>query len=397
MRSARLDDAIAVAAPIVADVRERGDAALAEWTERLDGMPPDGLRVARERIEAARVDADVLAALRRMIGAVRRFSEAQLPQSTSVEAAPGIVSERRWLSVDAVGICVPSGRRPLPSSLVMTAVPAQVAGVRRIAVVTPRPADAILVVARELGLDEIYAVGGAQAVAALAYGTASIPAVDLVVGPGNAYVTAAKLLVSTRVRIDLPAGPSEVVAIADSSASPARVASSLLAQAEHGADSDALLLTDDSALSDAVATLVDRYDNVRVQLVESLDEALRVSEEYAPEHLELHVADPERVLAGVRNAGSVFVGGSAAFGDYAAGATHVLPTGGLARSSGGLGVETFLKPLQVVRVSPDGARRALEVVEPLARVEGLPLHAAAVAGRAGGADADVEGGVEVQA
>jgi histidinol dehydrogenase len=278
----------------------------------------------------------------------------------------------------------------------MTAVPAQVAGVRRIAVVTPNPVDAILVAARELGLDEVYAVGGAQAVAALAFGTATIPAVDLVVGPGNAYVTAAKLLVSTRVRIDLPAGPSEVVVIADGTASPALVGACLLAQAEHGPDSEALLLTDDTALSDAVARLVDRYDNVRVQVVESLDEALRASEEYAPEHLELHVADPESLLARVRNAGSVFVGGSAAIGDYAAGATHVLPTGGLARSSGGLGVETFLKPLQVVRISPEGARRALEVVGPLARVEGLPLHAAAVeaATRAG---VDVEGGVEVEA
>jgi histidinol dehydrogenase len=391
VRSALLDDAISVAAPIVADVRARGDEALLEWTERLDGPRPDGMRVSRERIDRALVDADVREALRRMIDAVRRFSEAQLPQSTSLEAAPGIVTERRWLPVDAVGICVPSGRAPLPSSLVMTAVPAQVAGVRRIAVVTANPADAILAAARELGLDEVYAVGGAQAVAALAYGTATVPAVDLVVGPGNAYVNAAKLLVSASVRIDLPAGPSEVVAIADRSASPARVAAGLLAQAEHGPESEALLLTDDSALSDAVASIVVEHDNIEVQLVDSLDEALRRSEEYAPEHLELHVADPERLLARVRNAGSVFVGGPAAVGDYAAGATHVLPTGGLARSSGGLGVETFLKALQVVRVTPEGERRAAEVVGPLARVEGLPLHAAAVAGVRGDAAEDVAG------
>lgn len=372
------DEALATVAPIVADVRERGDGALLEWTSRLDGPRPDGIRVPAERVEAARVDDDVLDALRRMIDAVRRFSEAQRPVDTSVEAAPGIVSERRWLPLGAVGVCVPSGRLPLPSSLVMTAVPALVAGVARVAVVTPNPADATLVVARELGIDEVYAVGGAQAVAALAYGTATVPAVDAIVGPGNAYVTAAKLLVASRVRIDLPAGPSEVVVIADASASADAVAADLLAQAEHGEDSDALLLTDDAGLARSVERLVSGAPNVGVERVDSLDEALARSDAYAPEHLELHVADPDALLDRVRNAGSVFVGCSSVVGDYAAGATHVLPTGGLARSTGGLGLETFLKPLQVVRASADGARRAADIVGPLARVEGLPLHAAAV-------------------
>ena len=372
------DEALATVAPIVADVRERGDEALLEWTSRFDGPRPNGIRVPAERLDAAQVDADVLDALRRMIDAVRRFSEAQRPADTSVEAAPGIVSERRWLPLGAVGVCVPSGRQPLPSSLVMTAVPALVAGVGRVAVVTPNPADATLVVARELGIDEVYAVGGAQAVAALAYGTGTVPPVDAIVGPGNAYVTAAKLLVASRVRIDLPAGPSEVVAIADDSASADAVAADLLAQAEHGDDSDALLLTDSAELARAVEGLVSGAPNVAVERVESLDEALARSEAYAPEHLELHVADPDALLARVRNAGSVFVGCSSVVGDYAAGATHVLPTGGLARSTGGLGLETFLKPLQVVRASADGVRRAAGVVGPLARVEGLPLHAAAV-------------------
>ena len=372
------DEALATVAPIVADVRERGDEALLEWTSRFDGPRPNGIRVPAERLDAAQVDADVLDALRRMIDAVRRFSEAQRPADTSVEAAPGIVSERRWLPLGAVGVCVPSGRQPLPSSLVMTAVPALVAGVGRVAVVTPNPADATLVVARELGIDEVYAVGGAQAVAALAYGTATVPPVDAIVGPGNAYVTAAKLLVASRVRIDLPAGPSEVVVIADDSAAADAVAADLLAQAVHGEDSDALLLTDSAKLAWAVEGLVSGAPNVGVERVESLDEALARSEAYAPEHLELHVADPDALLARVRNAGSVFVGCSSVVGDYAAGATHVLPTGGLARSTGGLGLETFLKPLQVVRASADGVRRAAGVVGPLARVEGLPLHAAAV-------------------
>ncbi len=377
MRGAGLDEAITVAAPIVADVRDRGDAALLEWTERFDGSRPDGFRVSAATIAEATVGDDVLVALRAMIAAVRAFNEAQRPVDTLVEAAPGIVSERRWLPLDAVGICVPSGRFPLPSSLVMAAVPALVAGVRRIAVVTPRPVAATLVVARELGLDEIYAIGGAQAVAALAFGTESLPSVDRIVGPGNAYVTAAKLLVSSRVGIDLPAGPSEVVVIADGSADAEACAADLLAQAEHGPDSEALLLSTDSALSDAVTTLVARYDNITIETVGSLAEALARSEAFAPEHLELHVSDPEALLAGVRNAGSVFVGGSAVIGDYAAGATHVLPTGGLARSSGGLGLEMFMKPLQIVRTSAAGAAEAARVIGPIARVEGLPLHAAA--------------------
>ena len=379
MRSASLDEATAAVEPIVADVRARGDAALLEWTERLDGPRPDGLRVPVERIAGASVDDDVLAALRRMIDAVRTFSEAQRPADTTVEAAPGIVTERRWLPLDAVGLCVPSGRAPLPSSLVMTAVPALVAGVGRVVVVSPSPSDSILVAARELGLDELSAIGGAQAVAALAYGTETIPPVDAVIGPGSSYVTAAKLLVSGRVRIDLPAGPSEVVAVADATAEPARVAAGLLAQAEHGDDSEALLLTDDTRLAEAVAELVSNQRNVRVERVASLDEAVARAEAYAPEHLELHVADPDALLARIRNAGSVFVGCSSVLGDYAAGATHVLPTGGLARSTGGLGLETYMKPLQVVTATPEGVRRAADVVVPLARAEGLPRHAEAAA------------------
>ncbi len=379
MRGALLDDALATVAPIVADVRARGDAALVEWAERLDGVRPGGIRVSQEAIDAAVVDDEVLAALRRMIDAVRAFSEAQRPRDTSVEAAPGIVSERRWLPIGSVGLCVPSGRSPLPSSLVMTGVPALVAGVRRIAVVTPSPSAAILVAVRELGIDEVYAVGGAQAVAALAYGTETIGSVDAVVGPGSPYVTAAKLLVSGTVRIDLPAGPSEVVVVADGSADPGRVAGDLLAQAEHGPDSDAVLFTDDRQLAERVSVLVEGRENVRVELAASLDEALALSEAYAPEHLELHVAEPGALLSRVRNAGSVFVGCSSVVGDYAAGATHVLPTGGLARSTGGLGIEAYLKPLQVVTATPEGARLAAQVVQPLARAEGLPRHAEAVA------------------
>jgi histidinol dehydrogenase len=258
----------------------------------------------------------------------------------------------------------------------MAAVPARVAGVERIAVVTPKASEATLAAAHALGIDEVYAVGGAQAVAALAFGTETIAPVDKIVGPGSRWVTAAKLLVSSHVAIDLPAGPSEVVLIADASADPARCAADLLAQSEHGPDSEAILLSLDPELSAAVRTLVAGAENVSIRDVATLDEALGVSEAYAPEHLELWVAEPEALVERIRNAGTVFVRTSAVVGDYAAGATHVLPTGGLARGSGGLGLETFLKPIQLVRASELTRARAIGV--PLARLEGLPLHAAAL-------------------
>jgi histidinol dehydrogenase len=291
---------------------------------------------------------------------------------------PGVLAERRWLPLRSVGIYVPGGRAILPSSLVMAAVPARLAGVERIVVVTPRPHEATLATAYELGIEEVYAVGGAQAVAALAYGTETIRPVDKVVGPGSRWVTAAKLLVSSRVGIDLPAGPSEVVLIADASADGDRCAADLLAQAEHGPDSAATLLSLDAELAASVAEATAEADNVEVSVVASLDEALARSEAYAPEHLELWVARPEELLARVRNAGTVFVRTSAVVGDYAAGATHILPTGGLARGTGGIGLETFLKPVQVVRASAAGLDRAREIGVPLARLEGLERHAAAL-------------------
>ena len=362
---------------IVGDVRARGDEALLAWTERLDGERPQ-LRVGRERLESARLDEDVLDAVRELARAVAEFCRPQRPPDTTVEAVPGIVAERRWLPLSSVGVYVPGGRAAYPSSLVMAAVPALVAGVERIAVVTPRPAEATLATAHELGLDEVYAVGGAQAVAALAYGTETIAPVDKIVGPGNAWVTAAKVLVSTSVAIDLPAGPSEVVLIADATADPLQCAADLLAQAEHGPDSSAILLSLDPSLSADVGRLVDGHDNVAIEDMASLGQALARSEAYAPEHLELWLDGAAEVAAAVRNAGTVFVRTSAVVGDYAAGATHVLPTGGLARGSGGLGLETFLKPVQLVRATAAGVEAARAIAGPLARVEGLPLHAAAL-------------------
>jgi histidinol dehydrogenase len=378
MRGAGLEEVLPRVAEIVADVRARGDAGLLDWTDELDGERPL-LRVPQERLDAARVDEDVLEAVRALAGAVASFSEAQRPSDTSVEAVAGVRSERRWLPLSSVGIYVPGGRTAYPSSLVMAAIPAQVAGVERIAVVTPRPAEATLAVARELGIDEVYAVGGAQAIAALAYGTETVRPVDKIVGPGNAWVTAAKLLVSTAVAIDLPAGPSEVILIADATADAAQCAADLLAQAEHGPDSEAILFALDDALADAVAALVAGEPNVRVERVTDLEEAVARSEDYAPEHLELWIEGAETVAARVRNAGTVFIRTSAVVGDYAAGATHVLPTSGLAKGAGGLGLESFLKPVQFVCAT--SLERAREIALPLARVEGLPRHAAALEAR----------------
>ncbi len=372
-----LDDVLPRVSEIVADVRDRGDAALLDWSERLDGRRP-GLLVSPERLAAASMGEAELAALRALADAVETFCARQRPPDVSVEAVPGVVAERRWLPLGSVGIYVPGGRAILPSSLVMAAVPARLAGVERIVVVTPNPHDATLAAAYELGIEEVYAVGGAQAVAALAYGTETIAPVDKIVGPGSRWVTAAKLLVSSRVAIDLPAGPSEVVLIADASADPERCAADLLAQAEHGPDSAATLLALDAALAAAVAAATAGAANVEIRLVSDLDQALALSEAYAPEHLELWVERPEELLPRVRNAGTVFVRTSAVVGDYAAGATHILPTGGLARGTGGIGLETFLKPVQVVRASAAGLGRAREIGVPLARLEGLDRHAAAL-------------------
>jgi histidinol dehydrogenase len=375
VRGGALEDVLPRVAEIVADVRGRGDAALLDWAEQLDGERPE-LRVPVERLREARLEDDAAAALGALADAVEAFCAPQRPPDVALEPVPGIRAERRWLPLSSVGIYVPGGRAILPSSLVMAAVPARLAGVARIVVVTPKPQEATLAAAHALGIDEVYAVGGAQAVAALAYGTETIAPVDKIVGPGSRWVTAAKLLVSSRVGIDLPAGPSEVVAIADATADPERVAASLLAQAEHGPDSAATLFALDGALAAAVEAAVGGVAEIR--LVAGVDEALALSEEYAPEHLELWVEGAEQLAARVRNAGTVFVRTSAVVGDYAAGATHILPTGGLARGTGGLGLETFLKPVQVVRADAAGRDRSREIALPLARLEGLERHAAAL-------------------
>jgi histidinol dehydrogenase len=332
---------------IVEDIRRRGDEALREWSVRLDGLAPARAEPAGD------VPEDALLAL---AGAVRRWHELQRPQDIRLETAPGVELERRWAPLHSVGIYVP---RRLVSTLVMCAVPAQVAGVERIVVVTPPDgAGLVAAAARVLGVDEVWALGGPQAIAALAFGTETIPRVAKIVGPGNAFVNEAKLLVSSTVAIDLPAGPSELVVLAGRGADRAVAVRELAAQAEHGPASVCRL----------------------VELDGDAEAALAQVEELAPEHLLLLGEDAEALAPRVRSAGAVFVGSSSsvAAGDYATGGNHVLPTGGWARSVGGLGLETFLTPLTVQRLTAGGLAHLRPVVEALAEVEGMPAHAAAV-------------------
>jgi histidinol dehydrogenase len=332
---------------IVADVRERGDEALREWALRLDGAEP-----ARAKPEGDVPESALLA----LADAVRRWHELQRPAHVRAETAPGVELERRWEPIGSVGIYVPRG---LVSTLVMCAVPAQVAGVRRIVVATP-PARAGLVAraAELLGLDDVWALGGPPAIAAFAYGTEFLARVDKIVGPGNAFVNAAKLEVAREVAVDLPAGPSELVVLAGRGADLRVAELELAAQREHGPDS--------------VCRLVEVNGDV--------DAALAEVEALAPEHLLLLGEEAEAVAPRVRNAGAVFVGpySSVAAGDYATGGNHVLPTSGWARAVGGLGLEAFLKPVTVQRLTPDGLARLRPVVEALAAVEQLPSHAEAV-------------------
>jgi histidinol dehydrogenase len=332
---------------IVEDIRRRGDEALREWSLRLDGVAPARAEPAGD------VPEDALLAL---AGAVRRWHELQRPQDIRLETAPGVELERRWAPLSSVGIYVP---RRLVSTLVMCAVPAQVAGVERIVVVTPPDgAGLVAAAARVLGVDEVWALGGPQAIAALAFGTETIPRVAKIVGPGNAFVSEAKLLVSSTVAIDLPAGPSELVVLAGRGADRAVAERELAAQAEHGPAGVCRL----------------------VELDGDAEAALAQVEELAPEHLLLLGEDAEALAPRVRSAGAVFVGSSSsvAAGDYATGGNHVLPTGGWARSVGGLGLETFLTPVTVQRLTAEGLARLRPVVEALAEVEGMPAHAAAV-------------------
>jgi histidinol dehydrogenase len=397
------DDTVRAVREIIAEVRARGDAALRDLTARFDGVAVDDLRIGADELAAAydAASSDLRDALEYAAAHIREYHEAQAAVAPVEVRGDGIDLDELVRAVDRAGAYVPGGRAAYPSTVLMTVIPARVAGVREVVVCVPpgpdgRVATATLAAAWLAGADEVYRVGGAQAIAALAYGTESIAPVDVVVGPGNAYVACAKREVAGVVGIDSLAGPSEVVVVADASVPASFAAADLLAQAEHGPGGAAVLVTWDPAVANAVdaaltslAADAPRRSEIestlatggRIVLVADAAAAVDVANVIAPEHLELLVADPDALVPLVRNAGAIFCGpwAPAALGDYVAGVNHVLPTARTARFASALRVDTFRKHIHVVRATEDGLAGAARHVEALAGVEGLDAHRASIA------------------
>lgn len=376
-------------AAILADVRKGGDRAVLAYARRFDGLSgPMEVPAAEIEAGAAEVPARVRRALRQAARHIREVAKSQIPASRKIQVAPGVVVEQRVTPLDRVGCYVPGGRYPLPSSLLMAAVPARVAGVTEVVAVCPRPDPVVLAAAREAGVDRLFRVGGAHAIGALAYGTATIPRVDKIVGPGNAYVAAAKSLVQGECAIDFQAGPSEIVIVA-SKGDPAWVAADLIAQAEHDVDARAILLTPGKRFATQVHRAVAEQmpadgpakealaRNGGIVITRHLKEAIEIANAIAPEHL---VCDDEAVVEGVTRAGAVFVGAwtAQACGDYATGSNHVLPTGGAARFRGGLSAADFVRVRSVQRLTRRGLHALAPTVVALAEAEGLTAHARSV-------------------
>jgi histidinol dehydrogenase len=402
-REASADVEAAVRA-IIADVVRRGDRALVDHTQKLDGFDLDalGIRITPEQTDDAikSVKRETLEALEFARSRIEFFHRRQLPQDDRVTDALGVELGTRWTAVDAVGLYVPGGTAAYPSSVLMNAVPAKVAGVQRIVMTVPAPAGVVsplvLAAARLAGVDEIYRIGGAQAVAALAYGTETIGAVAKIIGPGNAYVAAAKRLVFGKVGIDMIAGPSEVLILADRGGNANWIAADLLAQAEHDASAQAIFITNDaelaSAVEAAVASELGRLsrgdiasaswrDFGAVILVRNLSEAVPLIDAVAPEHLEIMATDADALARRIRNAGAIFIGPHTpeAIGDYVAGSNHVLPTARSARFSSGLGVLDFMKRTSILKCGPEQMRALADAAITLASAEGLDAHARSIA------------------
>jgi histidinol dehydrogenase len=391
---------------IVDDVRDRGWEGLCAHAQRLDGEAPRLVPVAPIAAEARRsLGAEQVAAIELAARNIATFHRTSLPAEHRVETMPGLLVRKIWRPIDHVGLYVPGGMTPLFSTLLMLALPARAAGVRELVAVTPpRPGgglDPVIALAAELcGIEAMWTAGGAQAVAALAFGAGDIPRVDKICGPGNAWVAEAKAYVSSLAggpAIDMPAGPSELMVIADEGADAATVAADLLSQAEHDGSAQVLLVTLSPALAGRVegevkarlatlprrATAVASLAHARIVVATDIDEAVEIANAYAPEHLALAVAEPEPLVAAIRNAGAIFAGALAAetFGDYLAGSSHVLPTDGAARAWGGVSVFTFLKAISVQTVTAEAARRIAAPAASLARLEGLEAHARAAEAR----------------
>ncbi|GAB3130079.1 histidinol dehydrogenase [Glaciibacter psychrotolerans] len=405
--------AMDVAAELIEDVRARGGAALYDQAERLDRVRPDHIRVPASHLTEAlaQLTPEVRSAIDETIRRVRRASEAQVPPLRTTTIADGARITQRWQPIDRVGLYVPGGKAVYPSSVVMNVVPAQVAGVAHIALASPpqshfggRVHPTILAVAALLGVDEVYAMGGAGAVGAFAYGVADLglDPVQLVTGPGNVYVAAAKRLVRGQTGIDAEAGPTDILVIADSGANPEFVAADLVSQAEHDELAAAVLVTDSVALAQNVearlrelAASTTHSERVTAALsgpqsalvlVDDLAAAAAFSNAFGPEHLEIQTGDTDAVLANIRNAGAIFVGphSPVSLGDYSAGSNHVLPTGGQSRFSSGLGAYTFLRPQQVVHYDKNALREVAGNIAALSDAEALPAHGDAVRARFAG-------------
>lgn len=399
-------DVDAIVADIIADVRVRGDQAVIALTEKFDriALTPDRLRISKDEIEqaAASVGAQDRAALQLAADRIRTYHARQLPEDAQWVDDAGATLGWRWTAVSAAGLYVPGGLASYPSSVLMNAIPAKVAGVPRLAVVVPTPDGIlnplVLLAAQIAGVDEIYRIGGAQAVAALAYGTDSIAPVDKITGPGNAFVAAAKRRVFGKVGIDMIAGPSEILVIADADNDPDWIALDLLSQAEHDQSAQSILITTDPAFGAAVSAAVDRRletlerreiagaswrDNGAIIIVPDLATAAGLSNRIAPEHLELCVADPEALSARITHAGAIFLGQwtPEAIGDYVGGPNHVLPTARSARFSSGLSVLDFMKRTTLARMTPDALRLIGPAAERLAQSESLEAHGLSVTAR----------------
>ena len=402
----RSPELVAGVSAILAEVRDGGWDALCRIATRIDGSEPTQVAVAPIAAAArTSLPADAVAAMELAAVNILRFHEASRPADTGIETMPGLLVEKVWRPLDRVGLYVPGGATPLFSTLLMLALPARAAGVREIVVVTPPSPDgldsAIAVAADLCGIESVWTVGGAQAIAALAFGAGDIPACPKICGPGNAWVAEAKTQASALAggpAIDMPAGPSELMVIADRSASPPTVAADLLSQAEHDASAQVLLVTDSAEVAFAVIGEVARQvsdlpradlarrslDHGRATIVSDLAKAAAVANAYAPEHLCLAVDDPEPLVRAINNAGAIFAGHAAAesFGDYLAGSSHVLPTDGAARAWSGITVHSFMKAISIQRVSAEAGRALAAPAAALARLESLEAHARAAEARA---------------
>ncbi len=388
-----------IVAPILAQVRTQGDAALIELAQRFDkvDLSQTGLHVSQDELDAAEAELseELKAAIRQAYSNIRTFHEAQKQPVEKIETMPGVTCWRRSVGIDKVGLYIPGGTAPLFSTVLMLGVPAQLAGCREVVLCSPSNHPAIYFAAKLVGVTKVFRIGGAQAVAAMAYGTESIPQVYKIFGPGNQYVTAAKMLVAKEgTAIDMPAGPSEVAVYADDTAIPAFVAADLLSQAEHGADSQVLLVSTSKKLLSAVnlvlSTQMDRLprrdlaakaiDNSKAILVDTPADAIELLNQYAAEHLILSVEDAETVAEQITNAGSIFLGNYTpeSAGDYASGTNHTLPTNGFARAYSGVSLDSFVKKITVQHITREGIKNVGPVVEAMAEAESLDAHKRAV-------------------